>query len=154
MAAKKTVKAKEEEVVEVQAVEEEVEAAEVEEKDGFVPEELIGPDGEELLFAGGPPLSKLEEWKSQFKDEVYLSEFDDEVFIWRPMSRKEYKQVMKIQSADSYYKEERICETAVLYPENYNFMQMTNGKAGIPTLIAEYVMAKSGFEARTAALKL
>lgn len=149
--AKKAVKEVQEEAVEVQEVEGTEEAETASE---FLPEELIGADGEELLFPNGPSLSKIEEWKSRFNDEVYLTEFEEEVFLWRPISRKEYKQVMKVQSADSFYKEERICEAVILYPENYNFMVMTSGKAGIPTLLAELVMEKSGFQAKTGAMKL
>jgi hypothetical protein len=132
---------------------EEVEAVE-EVQPEVLPDELIGPDGEELLFPGGPSVSQVEEWKSRFGDEIYLTEFEEEIFLWRPITRKEYKQVMKVPNADSFYKEERICEAVILYPQNYNFMAMTAGKAGIPTLLAELVMEKSGFQAKTGAMKL
>ena len=144
-------------VVAPKAVEEEVVAQEVQEEEvqgEELAEELVGPNGEELLFPDGPAVAQVEEWKSRFNDEVYLTEFDEEIFIWRPITRKEYKSVMKIQNADSFYKEERICEAVVLYPEQYNFMQMTAGKAGIPTLLSELVMEKSGFQAKTGAMKL
>lgn len=116
--------------------------------------ELIGENGEELLFPGGPSINMLEEWKSQYNDEVYLTEFDEDVFLWRPIKRKEYKDTMKVQGADSFYKEEKICETVVLWPQNYNFMEMRSGKAGIPTVLAEYVMEKSGFQTKTGAVRL
>ena len=123
-------------------------------EESSIPMELLGPNGEELLFPGGPALTQVEEWKSRFKEEVYLTEFEEEVFLWRPITRKEYKQVMKVQNADSFYKEERICEACILYPKGYNFMAMTAGKAGIPTLLAELIMEKSGFQAKTGAMKL
>lgn len=138
--------------VEVDSFEEEVELEEVEE-DTESDDQLIGPDGKELLFAGGPTLDKIEEWKSQY-GEIYLTEFEEEVFIWRALIRKEYKDVMKVATTDNFYKEERICERVVIYPEGYNFMAMTKGKAGIPTLIAELVMEKSGFQAKTGAMRL
>lgn len=148
MAEKKVKPVVEEEVLEVmEGVEEEVETP-------VLPDDLVGPNGEELLFPNGPSVSQVEEWKSRFGDEVYLTEFEEEIFLWRPITRKEYKGVMKIQNADSFYKEERICEAVVLFPANYNFMSMTNGKAGIPTLLAELVMEKSGFQAKTGAMKL
>lgn len=146
--AQKKVKAVEEEVVQQEAVEQ------VEEQPMALPDELVGPNGEELLFPNGPSVAQVEEWKSQYGDEVYLTEFEDETFLWRPITRKEYKQVMKVQNADSFYKEERICEAVVLFPSGYNFMAMTNGKAGVPTLLAELVMEKSGFQAKTGAMKL
>lgn len=118
-----------------------------------VAEDLIDADGKELLFPGGPTLDKVEEWKSQY-GEIYLTEFEEDVFIWRSLTRKEYKDVMKVERADNFYKEERICDKVVIYPETYNFMQMAQGKAGIPTLISELVMEKSGFQAKTGALRL
>lgn len=138
----------------MEAQEMEAQDTEATEEKQVLPEELIGPNGEELLFPNGPSVSQVEEWKSQFSDEVYLTEFEEDIFLWRPITRKEYKGVMKIQNADSFYKEERICEAVVLFPTQYNFMTMTSGKAGIPTLLAELVMEKSGFQAKTGAMKL
>lgn len=110
---------------------------------------------EEEIFPGGPTHNDLEKWKAQYNGEVYLTEFDDEnIFVWRPIKRKEYKDIAKIQNADSFYKEERICEKSVLFPEKYSFMHMSAGKAGIPTLLSELILEKSGFVAKTGAMKL
>jgi hypothetical protein len=130
-----------------------LEDAEEQEEEGFEDEALIGPDGKELLFPNGPTLELIEEWKSRFGD-IYLTEFEEEVLIWRALTRKEYKNIMNVEKATNFYKEEKICEAVVIWPEKYNFLQMTNGKAGIPTLIAELVMEKSGFQAKTGALRL
>jgi hypothetical protein len=151
MAQKKVKPVVEEEVLEVEAMEGQEEE---QVSPAILPDELVGPNGEELLFPNGPSVAQVEEWKSQFNDEVYLTEFEEDIFLWRPITRKEYKQVMKINNADSYYKEERICDTVILYPMDYNFMSMASGKAGIPTLLAELVMEKSGFQAKTGAMKL
>lgn len=110
---------------------------------------------EQEIFAGGPTYNDLEKWKSMYNGEVYLTEFDEEdVFVWRPIKRKEYKDIAKIQSADNFYKEERICEKAILFPVGYGFMNMSNGKAGIPTLLHELILEKSGFVAKTGAMRL
>lgn len=142
--------------------EQELEVLELEEAAGEVEEEIkeeLDPDmydeeGNELLFPGGPTLNFVEQLKSLHNGEVYLTEFDEEVFLWRPITRKEYKGVMKNKDADPYYKEERLCEAVVLWPEKYNFIAMGNGKAGIPTLLAELVMEKSGFQAKRGAMRL
>lgn len=152
--AKKKVELEQVEEVEFEEVEETTVPAPEPPEDEEIDPELIGENGEELLFPGGPSLNKIEEWKSQFGGEVYLTEFEEEVFLWRPIKRKEYKEIAKIQNADSFYKEERICERCVLYPEGYNFMAMTAGKAGIPTLLAELIMEKSGFQAKTGAMRI
>jgi hypothetical protein len=104
---------------------------------------------EELLFEGGPKQSKVEEWKSLYKS-IYLTEFEDgEVFIWRTLKRKEFKDIVKVEGADAMYREERVCERCVLWPEKYDFIAMTAGKAGAPTLLSEQIMSKSGFEAKS-----
>lgn len=118
-----------------------------------LPEVAYNDKGEELLFPDGPTMNQVEEWKSLFKD-IYFTEFEEEGFIWRCISRSEYKEVMKIQGADNFYKEERICEKCILWPEKYDFLTMKGGKAGIPTYLAEQVMEKSGFSAITSSFKL
>jgi hypothetical protein len=114
---------------------------------------IYNDQGEEVLFENGPTLNKIEEWKSLYKD-VYFTEFESDVFIWRCIIRNEYKEINSIQGADSFYKEERLCEKCILYPEGYNFINMKAGKAGIPTFLAEQILEKSGFSARAAAIKL
>lgn len=110
---------------------------------------------EQEIFPGGPTHNQLEKWKSAYNGEVYLTEFDeDTVFVWRPIKRKEYKDIAKIQNADNFYKEERICEKSVLFPTNYSFMHMSTGKAGVPTLLSELILEKSGFVAKTGAMRL
>jgi hypothetical protein len=133
----------------------EVEEQEVEmldEEQGL--DQVVGEDGTQLLFLGGPTLDKVEEWRSRYKD-IFFTEFEDgDAVVWRALLRKEYKDIMKIPGADNFYKEERICERVVLWPESYSFTAMAQGKAGIPTLIAELVMEKSGFQAKTGAMRL
>jgi hypothetical protein len=124
-----------------------------------IPEETFAdpnvPIGEEEIFPGGPTRDQLEEWKSQFNGEIYMTEFDaDEVFIWRPIRRKEYKDIAKIPNADQFYKEERIVTTCILYPKSFSAANMSFGKAGIPTLLSELIMEKSGFVAQTGSMKL
>lgn len=144
-----------EEVVELELPVLNEEEQEVEEDfEDFPANELMfDSEGNELLFPDGPTLAKIEEWKSLHGD-IYLTEFDEDIFVWRSLRRKEYKEVMKINGADQYYKEERVVDKVMLYPENYNFISMSSGKAGIPTLLSELVMEKSGFQAKTGAMKL
>ena len=150
-------KKKQAEEAEVLEVMEETELPEMMEEEGFEEEydesQLFDADGNELLFPDGPAINKVEEWKSQH-GEVFLTEFEEDVFLWKTLNRKEYKQIMKAQGADQFYKEERICEACVVYPDRYNFMAMAQGKAGIPTLLSELIMEKSGFQAKTGAMRL
>jgi hypothetical protein len=110
--------------------------------------------GNLLEFPNGPTADLVAEWRSRY-NEVYLTEFESgEMLVWRPLNRQEYKDAMKIPNADNYYKEEKIFSTVLLWPENYGFQKVRTGKAGIPTLIFELVMEKSGFTAKTGAYRL
>lgn len=110
---------------------------------------------EQEIFPGGPTYNQLEKWKSMYNGEIFLTEFDeDTAFVWRPLKRKEYKDIAKLKEADNFYREERICEKAVLFPEGYGFMHMSNGKAGVPTLLNELILEKSGFVAKVGAMRL
>lgn len=104
----------------------------------------LAEQGKELLFENGPTLNQVEEWKSRF-NAIFCTEFEDTMFIWRTLTRLEYKEVLKVQNADALYREERICEKCILWPEEYSFVQMSGGKAGIPSILAEQIMEKSGF---------
>lgn len=103
-------------------------------------------DGEAEFFPDGPTLNMVEGWRSRYKN-IFATEFDDETFIWRTITRFEYKDLLKVKNADALYREERICERCVLWPEDYSFVSMSGGKAGIPSIISEQIMEKSGFAA-------
>jgi hypothetical protein len=108
----------------------------------------------ELLFEGGPSIDQVEEWKKQY-GKIYMTEIDEgDVFIWRSLTRKEFKDIMKVEGADALYREERVCERTVIWPETYDFTSMAVGKAGVPTLISEQVMDKSGFVSKTGPMEL
>lgn len=109
---------------------------------------------EEAIFEGGPTPSKVEEFKSLYGD-IYMTEFeDDSVYIWRALNRKEFKDIMKAEGGDALFREERVCERCVIWPEQYDFMAMTVGKAGIPTILSEQIMDKSGFTAKSGPMAL
>lgn len=108
---------------------------------------------EELLFDDGPPMKKIAEWKSLYGD-IYMTEVDTDIFIWRPITRTEYKEILKVKNADALYREERMCDKCVLWPEDYNFLVMGSGKAGIPSLLSEQIIEKSGFVASDTSKKL
>lgn len=107
-----------------------------------------------VIFEGGPTVAQVETWKKEL-GQIYMTEFDEgEVFIWRALTRKEFKEIMKVDGADSMYREERVCEKCMVWPEDYDFMAMTIGKAGVPTVLSEQIMEKSGFAAKGGPMQL
>lgn len=64
-------------------------------------------------------------------------------FIFRTLSRKEYKYIL--QSGSSEYEiEDKVCNTACLYPEDYEFE--TCGFAGLNEYAADMILQLSGFK--------
>ncbi len=96
------------------------------------------------IFPGGPNESLVSSWKKQFED-VYLTEITGQGFIWRTLKRLEYKQIVSIPNTDPLIREEMICETCVLFPFEYDVIDMGGDKAGIPSMLSEQIMEKSGF---------
>ena len=110
--------------------------------------------GSEPVFEGGPTRNQVENWKQEYGD-IYMTEFDSETYIWRTLSRIEYKNIMNAEGNNSeWFSEEQVAQFCVLWPENYGGQQMTDGKAGIPSVLSDQIMAKSGFVAKANAVKL
>lgn len=129
------------EAVQIEAVEEDV--------DSF--EEVAGDDE---IVPGGPTNDQVEDWKSRFQDKVFMTEIESKFYVWRPIRRTEYKNIMKIQNADRYYTEEQICTKCILFPENFRATGMANGLAGVPSVLAELILEKSGFNPTIQAVQL
>lgn len=86
----------------------------------------------------------VEELILHFRDkyeEVYLTVLEDEEFIWRTLTQKEYAEIREFaeNEQDAY---ERICNTAVLHP-SYNFK--TTGRAYLPDMLAPSILNESGY---------
>ena len=109
-------------------------------------EEEIAHEGTDDIFPFGPSYDQLGDWKSRYDGEIYMSDFDDTIFLWRPIRRKEFRDIQRIEGAkDEYYMEESICRACVLWPEDYALHRITFGKAGIPTTLSQLIMERSGF---------
>lgn len=109
-------------------------------------EEVQEQKGTDLLFEDGPTYDMLAEWKVRNNNEVYMSDFDDEIFIWRPLRRKEYRDLNRVEGQrDEFYIEESICRACVLWPEEYGQHTMVFGKAGIPSTLSNLILERSGF---------
>lgn len=101
-------------------------------------------------FLPGLSQEQVDEWKKQY-GELYVTEFEDQTFVWRVLNRAEYKKIVNAQGMDVFQREEEICRQCVLYPQNYDY---SVAKAGVATLLAEQIMDKSGFVAKSAPQKL
>lgn len=85
----------------------------------------------------------IKDLKEKYGD-VYKSVIDELVIVWRPLTRDEYKEIVAAE-VDIIEKEEIISKKCVVWPEltEEDWKKMP---AGIPTLLSDNIMAKSGFE--------
>lgn len=92
--------------------------------------------------------TQLLEWKNEHKD-VYKTIIGDTAFYWRPLKRKEYREMTAQTRAidnldDAQWVAEEICiDQTVLYPENV--MELIENRAGISQLLYDEIMLGSGF---------
>ena len=112
-------------------------------------EEWLSP-----VIQNGPTRQEIEEWKDRYGS-VYFTPFEGETFIWRTLSRKEYKEIIRDTQLTMLDREENITDKCVIFPRNFSCNKYTEtGKAGVPSLLSEMIMDKSGFVAQSAPIKL
>lgn len=70
---------------------------------------------------------------------IYWNTLDDQVFIYRPLGRLEYKQLLSSEVTD-VEKEDVICKACLLHPENFDFDECL---AGIPTELSRLILKNS-----------
>lgn len=101
---------------------------------------------DELLFPGGPSKNEIDIWKKDWQGyEIYITEILNQTFIFRTLNRFEYKQLISLTNVDALQREEVICQTVTLWPQEYTWKEMATTLAGIPSTYAEIIMEKSGF---------
>ena len=76
----------------------------------------------------------------QKHDAVFFSEIEGIMFIYRPLGRKEYKDIFNNVNLSDLDKQDAICKTALIYPENFD---LDDCDAGIPSQLYDVIIDKS-----------
>jgi len=116
-------------------------------------EAIPGPEETDEVFPGGPTWADVAEWKSQY-GEIYSLSISGQTYIFRLLTRMEYKNIMRARQNDPYFREEKVCETCVLWPKDFRGAVLASAPAGVPTILADQIMEKSGFVPDTEAKPL
>jgi hypothetical protein len=98
----------------------------------LTPEEIEEQEGRE----------KYLKWKEKYWN-LYYTEIDGEEFLFRELSRLEYRTGIRLYEDDSSSLEEYICRTCVLEPEDYDYEDCPS--AGLPTSLSTQILYESGF---------
>ena len=115
--------------------------------EGYTEEELNAP-----IFDEGPTRRTVEEWK-KMHGSVYFTPFDDGVYIWRVLSRPEYRTLIDDKSLNTMDREEAMTNLCLLFPA-MSMEEIKADSAGRASVLAEMIMAKSSFVAQSAPIKL
>ena len=107
-----------------------------------------------LGIPNGPTQEQVNEWKAKH-DEVYVATFGEEKYVYRPMKRFEYKQIMLLgQAADAKtFVEEKIMQMCVVWP-TIEVAKLSTLKAGVIATLVELIMAASNFGVTEEPVKL
>lgn len=84
-------------------------------------------------------MQQIIEWKKQYS-ELYTIDILDYTFVFRPIGREEYKQII-IENVDLGVFQELLCARVVIYPKDYDF---TTGLAGIAEVLSDAILKASG----------
>lgn len=77
---------------------------------------------------------------SKEHETLYFDEIYGQLFIYSPLSRKEYRKIMANPELNDLDRQDLICLKALLWPEKYDF---DNCLAGIPNALYEQIVKKS-----------
>ncbi|BCO16150.1 tail chaperonin_gp097 [Bacillus phage vB_BceM_WH1] len=81
-----------------------------------------------------------DEWVKEYR-EVYVTEFEDDAYVWRPLSRKEFREkIAPLEFETDKYDE--ICKLCLLDPvvEDIDLLP-----AGVPNVVGQEILKKAGF---------
>ena len=98
----------------------------------------------ESLIAGATQ-DQINEWKAKF-GEVYVAKFsEEEKYIYRPLRRLEYKQLLTLgQNENKTFAEEKVVQMCVVHPV-IDPSKIALLKAGTVSTLVELIMSASNF---------
>lgn len=86
------------------------------------------------------------EFKKQYRN-VFVYQVDSQVYIYRALGRKEYKDILSDKRFNDFEKEEIICDTCLLYPST-DTIDWDAVDAGIPTELMKQIRKNSYLDNR------
>ncbi|CDQ41810.1 hypothetical protein [Virgibacillus salexigens] len=116
-------------------------------------EEFSKEEWAQEVVPKGPTRQEVEEWKDKYGN-IYFVPFDSDIYMFRQLNRAEYREVALNQDYTAFDKEEIITDKCVIFPRNFSVSKLTKGNAGLPTVLNEMIMSKSGFFAQSAPIQL
>ena len=98
-----------------------------------------------LGLPDGVTKEQVNEWKEKYGD-IYVATFSEEKYIYRPLKRFEYKQILSLnQTQDARtFAEEKVAEKCIVWPK-VESAKLSTLKAGTISTLVDLIMAASNF---------
>lgn len=71
---------------------------------------------------------------------VFIQKIEDDIYIFRSIKRSEYRKIFLEEDFNDIEKEDIVCETCILYPENFN---SDDADAGLPSKLCDLILKYS-----------
>lgn len=71
---------------------------------------------------------------------IFFADIDDITYIYRPLTRKEYKTIVENDNLNILDKEDEVCEATILWPKNLDFDDVS---AGVPSILYQKIIEDS-----------
>ena len=106
------------------------------------------------VVRNGPTRREVEGWKERYEGRIFFIPFDGDAFVFRSLSRPEYREIIRDTTLTALDREELFTEKCVIFPYDFSLEKIKKSRAGIASLLSEMIMDKSGFVAQSAPIKL
>jgi hypothetical protein len=94
----------------------------------------------------------IAEWKSKY-GEIYQVNLGGQMFVYRPLKRLEYKQIIGSAESNRSYSEEQIVQKCLIHPA-MDPTTLAAEKAGTISTLTDLVMVASNFGVMEEPIKL
>lgn len=114
-------------------------------------DDMNGPEAEPLADAEATEITAeqaefealVAEWKSAYP-EVFSTTIEDTLYVWRPLTRDEYRQMIRSGFTEENAQHDLIASKCILWPRGYDDL-LSNEPAGYVNMLAKGIMNSSGF---------
>ncbi|RKZ07403.1 hypothetical protein DRQ25_11650 [Candidatus Fermentibacteria bacterium] len=94
----------------------------------------------------------IAEWKSKY-GEIYQVNLGGQAFVYRPLKRVEYKQIIGTAEANRSFSEEQIVQKCLIHPKA-DAATLASEKAGTISTLTDLIMVASNFGVMEEPIKL
>lgn len=94
------------------------------------------------VYHSNDVINKIDQLEKEYRN-VYWTHIEGDLYVYRPIGRKEYKDIALDETLDTADKKDKIVQTCVLMPEDFNVDECI---AGIPEMLYEQIIINSYLE--------